>query len=192
MSSAISGTLPAINTFQPQTRRQSADDNSPQETATPSKNAAGKEHSPRIADKSNPASLSQQDLQKLQSLKARDQEVKAHEMAHLAAAGGIALGGASFEYQQGPDGVRYAVGGEVNIDTSAVQGNPAATLGKAEQIQRAALAPANPSAQDQRVAAKAAAMAANARAELMKNIQQSSAPGNEPGRTSGQNINISV
>ena len=192
MSSAISGALPAINTFQPQTQRQLAEEDSAQETAVTSKNANGHEISPRNADKSNPASLSQQDLQKLQSLKARDQEVKAHEMAHLAAAGGIALGGASFEYQQGPDGVRYAVGGEVNIDTSAVQGDPAATLSKAEQIQRAALAPANPSSQDRQVAAKASAMAANARVELMKHIQQSTTPGSEPGRTSGQNINISV
>ncbi len=194
MSLAISGILPAINTLQPQTQRQSTDDNSPPETATSSKNADGKETSPRIAARSESASasLSQQDLQKLQSLKARDQEVKTHEMAHLAAAGGIALGGASFEYQQGPDGVRYAVGGEVNIDTSAVQGDPAATLSKAEQIQRAALAPANPSSQDRQVAAKASAMAANARVELMKNMQQSTGPNGESRQVRGGNINISV
>jgi len=74
--------------------------------------------------------LSESDLKVISELKQRDAEVKAHEAAHLTAAGGIATGGASFEYQQGPDGVRYAVGGEVNIDTSAVPGDPAATLQK--------------------------------------------------------------
>ncbi len=192
MSFAISGFSPAIATFQPQTRRPSADDNSSAETAETSKKTDAKESSPGIAGKSESASLNQQELQKLQSLKARDLEVKTHELAHLSAAGGIALGGASFEYQQGPDGVRYAVGGEVNIDTSAVQGDPAATLSKAQQIQRAALAPANPSSQDRQVAAKASAMAANARVELMKNIQQSTAPNGEPRQVRGGNINISV
>ena len=42
---------------------------------------------------------------------------RAHEMAHLAAAGGLATG-PYYEYQQGPDSKQYAVGGHVNIDTS--------------------------------------------------------------------------
>lgn len=102
----------------------------------------------------------------IERLKARDREVRAHEAAHLAAAGGHATSGAKFEYERGPDGVNYAVGGEVSIDTSAVAGDPQATLQKAQQVQRAALAPADPSGQDRQVAAQAAAMAAQARAEL--------------------------
>jgi hypothetical protein len=47
-----------------------------------------------------------------------------------------------------PDGCDYALGGEVAIDTSAIAGDPEATLRKMEQIRRAALAPANPSGQD--------------------------------------------
>lgn len=99
-------------------------------------------------------------------LRSRDQEVRAHELAHLAAAGGLSKGGATFEFALGPDGQRYAIGGEVQIDTSGVPGDPAATLQKAIQIQQAALAPAQPSAQDRSVAVAAAAMAAEARAEM--------------------------
>ncbi len=102
----------------------------------------------------------------IQELRATDREVRAHEMAHQAAAGGLSKGGPTFEYQSGPDGQRYAVSGEVQIDTSGVSGNPEATLQKAQQIQRAALAPAQPSAQDRSVAVAAAAMAAEARAEI--------------------------
>lgn len=102
----------------------------------------------------------------IQELRATDREVRAHEMAHQAAAGGLSKGGPTFKYQSGPDGQRYAVSGEVQIDTSGVSGDPEATLQKAQQIQRAALAPAQPSAQDRSVAVAAAAMAAEARAEI--------------------------
>ena len=74
--------------------------------------------------------------------------------------------GVSFTYQRGPDGVQYAVGGEVGIDTSPVAGDPEATLAKAQRIRAAALAPAEPSAQDLRVAAQAAQLAVQARAEI--------------------------
>lgn len=99
-------------------------------------------------------------------LKAIDAKVRAHEQAHLAAAGGLAKGGASYSYTRGPDGKQYATGGEVAIDTSGVPGNPKATLAKAERIRAAALAPANPSAQDRAVAAAAASLAAQAQLEL--------------------------
>jgi hypothetical protein len=58
------------------------------------------------------------------------------------------------------------VDGEVSIDTTPVQGDPKATLEKARQIEAAALAPVDPSGQDQSVASQAAAMAASASAQL--------------------------
>ncbi len=112
--------------------------------------------------------LSLEELKTVQQLQARDQEVRTHEQAHLSAAGGIAVGGASFTYATGPDGKRYAVGGEVSIDTSEIAGDPQASLKKAELIRRAALAPANPSGQDLRVAGRATAMANQARLELLR------------------------
>ena len=77
----------------------------------------------------------------------------ANTQAHMAAAGGNARGGPSYEYQTGPDGKRYAVGGEVSIDASAVSGDPKATIRKAQQVCRAALEPGDPSGQDRSVAA---------------------------------------
>lgn len=106
------------------------------------------------------------DANLVQKLKEEDHRVRSHEAAHQAAAGGLARGG-SFTYETGPDGQRYAVGGEVSIDTSPVDGKPQATMMKMQQVQRAALAPADPSPQDRRVAAQAAAVEAKARGELL-------------------------
>ncbi|MFC3115861.1 putative metalloprotease CJM1_0395 family protein [Cellvibrio fontiphilus] len=103
--------------------------------------------------------------EQIQALAARDREVRAHEQAHAAVAGQHARG-TSYTYQRGPDGVSYAIGGEVQIDTSPIPGDPEATLRKAQQLRRAANAPAEPSSQDARVAAQAAQMEQQARIEL--------------------------
>lgn len=120
------------------------------------------------------AQQEQQVQQVVSQLKLRDQEVRAHEMAHLAVAGQYARG-MSFTYQTGPDGKQYAIGGEVGIDTSPVAGDPQATMDKALIIQRAALAPAEPSSQDRKVAQQATQMLAEARAELMAQQAQEQA-----------------
>lgn len=103
----------------------------------------------------------------IDQLKARDREVRVHEAAH-ASVGGQYAGSASFEYSRGPDGKNYATGGEVGISTGAVSGDPQATLEKARTIRAAALAPAQPSAQDRRVAAEAVQMEAQAMADLQQ------------------------
>lgn len=110
--------------------------------------------------------LTPEERKAVEKLKERDREVRRHEMAHLAGSGGHARGGARYEYETGPDGRSYAVGGHVDIDMSPVRGNPQATLQKAMAVQRAALAPAEPSGADQAVAAAAAGMAREAVREL--------------------------
>lgn len=115
--------------------------------------------------------LSEDELAEVQTLKSRDTEVRTHEQAHMAAGGRYITSGASYEYQTGPDGQDYAVGGEVGIDTSPVSGDPAATIAKARTLMRAALAPADPSAQDQRVAAAAESMESTALQDLVE-LQQ--------------------
>jgi len=107
----------------------------------------------------------QQDQQLIQRLASRDREVRAHERAH-ASVGGQFAGSPSYEFQRGPDGVSYAIGGEVSISTGGVPDDPEATIAKAQQIQRAALAPADPSSQDRAVAAGAASLELQALAEL--------------------------
>lgn len=97
-------------------------------------------------------------------LEQREQEVIAHENAHRAAGGALVRGG-GYEYVQGPDNRRYISGGDVQIDTSPVSGDPEATMAKAEQIIRAAMAPVEPSGQDLKVAAQARSMYNQASAE---------------------------
>lgn len=97
----------------------------------------------------------------------RDREVRAHEMAHMAAGAGLVRGGASYSFERGPDGRLYAVGGEVSIDTSPGR-TPEETIERAARIRAAALAPADPSAQDHRVAAAASQMEMTARVELAR------------------------
>ncbi len=119
----------------------------------------------------------------VQELRVRDREVRAHEAAHQSA-GGSVTGGAKFTFVVGPDGLRYAVGGEVSIDVSAVPGEAEATIRKMQTVIRAALAPANPSSQDQAVAATARAMAASAQQQL--NAEHAEERGDE-----GEGTNIS-
>ncbi|MET0105483.1 MAG: putative metalloprotease CJM1_0395 family protein [Sedimenticola sp.] len=119
--------------------------------------------------------LSAREQSEVRKLQRREREVRAHEQAHIAAGGNVVRGGASYQYARGPDGRLYAVGGEVAIDGSGVQGNPQATVLKAETIKRAALAPANPSSQDLQVAAAATLMAATARAEIRAEAREEQA-----------------
>ncbi len=114
------------------------------------------------------AELSPAKLRLVQALKQTDQEVRTHEMAHVAAGGSYITSGASYTYKKGPDGKTYAVAGEVRIDTAPIPGNPEATIEKMQQIRRAALAPATPSDQDRRVAAKASSQALKAVGELAR------------------------
>jgi len=118
----------------------------------------------------------------VQQLRQRNQEVKTHEMAHLASAGQHALGGPTYTYQQGPDGRRYAVGGEVPIDISKEK-TPEATVEKMRAVKRAALAPAEPSSADRSIAAAAAALKNEAHRELRIEEKNSSLPAGEQSAT---------
>ncbi len=113
-----------------------------------------------------------QEAQEIRELQLRDREVRAHEAAH-AAAGGAYAGSPTYTFEHGPDGHSYAVGGSVSIDTSPIKGDPQATLQKMEQVRAAALAPAQPSAQDMKIAQKAQALAAKARVEMVQQRQSS-------------------
>ncbi len=107
----------------------------------------------------------------VKDLEERDQEVRTHEQAHKAA-GGQYAGSPAFDMTLGPDGKSYATGGHVDIDVSAIPNDPQATIRKMEQIKQAALAPAEPSTQDVKVAARANMIASAARSELVKQSAQ--------------------
>jgi hypothetical protein len=114
-----------------------------------------------------------QELAQIRKLSERDIEVKNHEQAHKNAAGQYG-GQMTLEFVQGPDGRRYAVGGEVSIDISVVAGDPRATISKMDQIKRAALSPAEPSSQDRQVAAEAARIRTVAQQELLLMVEETS------------------
>ena len=75
------------------------------------------------------------------------------------------------------------MGGEVSIDTSAVPNDPDATIQKMRQVRRAALAPAEPSPQDRRVASEASRTESQARAEKLATQREERAKG--PGAAYG-------
>jgi hypothetical protein len=145
--------------------------------------------------------LTEDERRILNQLKARDAEVRAHEAAHLAAAGPHANGAPTFEFETGPDGRQYATGGEVSIDSSPVPGDPEATVRKAQTIKRAALAPREPSGQDRQVAAQAAQLEAQARQQIQaekaeenkdareENIEESSTTKTIPSQTNVKEAN---
>jgi hypothetical protein len=112
-----------------------------------------------------------QEAEEIRQLQARDREVRAHEAAH-AAAGGAYAGAPTYSFERGSDGQTYAVGGEVSIDVSPVPGDPQATLQKAQQVRAAALAPAEPSSQDMRVAQRAQSMASKAQQEISREMSE--------------------
>mgnify|MGYP000985260080 FL=1 len=124
------------------------------------------------AKKSGELTKAQQE--QVRQLQKRDQDVRQHEMAHLAASGGLAVSGPTYTFQTGPDGIAYAVGGEVNISMSPGR-TPQETIARAETVIAAALAPADPSGQDRAVAAQARQMAQQATAQAMSQQMQKTA-----------------
>lgn len=139
-------------------------------------------------------SLDEAQLKELTELKARDREVRAHETAHKAV-GGQYAGAISYDYQRGPDGARYAVGGEVSIDVSPVQGDPEATIDKMRVVRAAAMAPAEPSSQDRAVAAEATQVMLQAQVDLYRQASdayQSVSKMNDSDTESGRSSSHSV
>ena len=133
---------------------------SPQETKDSTKSADGEEQT---------RAKELEQARVISDLKKRDQEVRSHEAAH-ASVGGSFTGSPSFSYEQGPDGKRYAVEGEVSVDLSSVKGDPRATIAKMKKVHAAALAPVNPSIQDTRVASTATQVILEAQSELLTEL----------------------
>ena len=124
--------------------------------------------------------LTAEERSRVEELRARDQEVRTHEQAHVAAAGPLFRGGPFFETTTGPDGREYVTSGRVEIDTSEGR-TPEETIAKAEQAKRAAMAPAEPSSADRSVAAKADRM----KAEAQRELREQRAEGSDRERRSG-------
>ena len=134
------------------------------------------------------ASIEERELRAIvRRLQQREYEVIAHENAHRSVGGALVRGG-GYDYVQGPDNRRYISGGDVQIDTSPVAGDPEATMAKAEHIIRTALAPVDPSAQDLRVAGQARTMYQQASAEAQLQQYRENQAGEPP--QAGQLLNL--
>lgn len=84
----------------------------------------------------------------------RDGQVRQEENAHAAMAGSAA-GAIQYDYQRGPDGRMYAVGGSVPIHAENPSGDPVEQRRLAGKIAAAAMAAINPSAADYAAASTA-------------------------------------
>ncbi|MCZ4251344.1 putative metalloprotease CJM1_0395 family protein [Pseudoalteromonas shioyasakiensis] len=138
-------------------RQQGSEQGDPEQSEQDAKQEQKKEQ--KVAEQE------QQDTEQIKELKARDTEVRIHEQAH-ATVGGQYAGSPSYEYQRGPDGTNYAVGGEVQIDVAEIKGDPKATIEKMQTVRAAALAPQEPSSADRSIAADATQKLMAAQAEL--------------------------
>ena len=100
----------------------------------------------------------------ISQLKQTEQEVIQHENAHKSAGAGV-TGAVTYTHTTGPDDQRYINGGEVAIQMPETTGEPEETIALLEKVRQAALAPAEPSPQDLRVAASASAQIQQVRAD---------------------------
>ncbi|EDN2768710.1 hypothetical protein GHZ35_00960 [Campylobacter coli] len=136
----------------------------------------------------NGVELTIQQAQQVRELQSIDRNVKAHEAAHQAAGGGLA-GAASFSYTRGPDNQMYATAGEVPIRMQKGR-TPEETIANARQVVAAAMAPADPSPQDYKVAANALKMEFEARAEVTKLKAQEAQEKKEENEEKQENLDI--
>lgn len=159
-------------------------DNSQSKTSTGTGNTSGSSSQDQTTGEAGHKALSARDQEIIRELKKRDAHVRAHEEAHLAVAGQYARSGINLTYEVGPNGVRYAVGGDVKISISDAS-TPEATIRKMETVRRAALAPADPSAADRQIAAEALSKELHAVEELQTE-QKTGTGTNSTGKAQGQ------
>jgi hypothetical protein len=151
--------------------------------------ALAKQQSSKNASQNANGQLTPEQQEQIDQLKARDAEVRAHEQAHLTAAGSYATSGAHYYYQKGPDGRSYAIGGEVSIDVSPVPNDPEATMRKMDVVQQAALAPSDPSDQDLKVARAAAQTRLQAATETQTQQQPNQVEAGESSKSEASRSN---
>lgn len=185
-------------TYIPQTPVSSSSDSSSQVSGTSSDNSSEKADSAQDSSSSDNdhkknttvdgKELTDAEQQQLEELKSRDSEVRQHELAHQSA-GGQYASAPSYDYQTGPDGKKYAIGGHVNIDVSE-ESTPQKTALKMQQVIQAAKAPAEPSGQDLKVASEAQQKLAEAQTQMVQESMQSQSNG-DSSEDSGNDENSS-
>ncbi|MDA3901530.1 MAG: putative metalloprotease CJM1_0395 family protein [Spirochaetes bacterium] len=101
----------------------------------------------------------------LDELKQRDRYVREHEASHIGSPGVLQYGAPSYNYQIGPDGRPYAIGGSVTLGTRPSK-DPEDVRANAAALRKAALANSDPSSQDLAAASAATDMEMQADRQL--------------------------
>jgi lysozyme family protein len=114
--------------------------------------SSNKDYIEQTNDPRNPQNYDEQDFQRvLEKFKRTDAQIRSHEQVHATI--GATTAPISYNYQQGPDGKMYAVGGSVRLDTS-IPDDPKAAAFKLDQIQKAASGPVDTSGADNTIASQ--------------------------------------
>lgn len=110
-------------------------------------------HSDYIEQSGDTHNYDEQDFARvLEKFKTTDANIRSHEQIHATI--GQTTAPISYNYQEGPDGKMYAVGGHVRLDTS-IPDDPKAAALKLDQIQKASTGPMDVSSADMGIAAQA-------------------------------------
>lgn len=105
----------------------------------------------------------------IKNLQQMERNIQQHENEHMRVARDLAVGAPSFKYTKGPDGNMYADEGEVEINASFNSNSkPEEIIEKAMKIERAALAPSDPSPKDIQTAMRARIISYRAKRKLQR------------------------
>ncbi len=79
---------------------------------------------------------SPEEHKEIEKIRKNSRNVKRRELVYRAVVGNHVRGAVSFQYEIGPDGMKYAVAGHTAIDTRPIINNPEASIRKAQAIKR--------------------------------------------------------
>ncbi len=79
---------------------------------------------------------SPEEQKEIEKIRKNSRNVKRRELVYRAVVGNHVRGAVSFQYETGPDGMKYATAGHTAIDTRPIINNPEASIRKAQAIKR--------------------------------------------------------
>ena len=110
-------------------------------------------HKDYIEQSTSPNNYDEKDFARvLEKFKKSDSNIRSHEQIHASI--GQTTAPISYNYQEGPDGKMYVVGGHVRLDTS-IPDDPKAAALKLDQIKRASSGPSDSSSADMGISTQA-------------------------------------
>lgn len=103
-------------------------------------------------------------------LRGQERDVRRHQV-FKAAVGGAYVSAASYQFDIGPDGHRYIVGGESPLDLSPVENNPRATIQKMQRVRAAATLGIRPTRADRNATFVSVRTEGSARSQIARMME---------------------